>query len=42
MLPLTTRVLKHEEKFIYDIVNITGYNVILEYLWMKKYNSNID
>ena len=32
MLPLTTKVLKHEEEFAYDIINIANYNVILEYL----------
>ena len=31
-LLLTTRVLKHEKELAYDIVNITSYNVILEYL----------
>ena len=42
MLLLTTKVLKHEKKIVYDIVNMASYNVILKYLWMKKHNLNID
>ena len=29
---------KYYKKLIFDIINIASYNIVLEVLWLKKYN----
>ena len=41
-IPLFMVFQKYYKELMFDVINIVSYNIVLEILWLRKYNSQIN